>query len=66
MAFGALIVMIVSPVSAAEIRRRLAQGYRETLAEARKASIERRAELEAELARRQKRLADRVDDVRRA
>lgn len=50
---GALIVMILVPVTGGEIRRRLREGYAETMEAARLAADQRRAELEAELARRQ-------------
>lgn len=52
---GALIVMILVPVTGREIRHRLREGYAETMEAARLAADQRRAELEAELARRQKR-----------
>lgn len=58
-AFGAgvaaLVVMIFVPQTSAEIRQRLRDGYEEALEEARKASEQRRAELEASLAEMQKR-----------
>lgn len=49
-AFGALLVMVLSPISGQEIVERFQNGYKEALDEARKASQQRRAELEAELA----------------
>ncbi|GAB4516283.1 MAG: hypothetical protein OHK0046_21360 [Anaerolineae bacterium] len=57
-AFGALIVAVLVPMSSREIRQRLQAGYRETMEDARLASQQRRAELEAELAAMQKRLKD--------
>jgi gas vesicle protein len=50
---GALLVMLFAPASGQEIVAQLRHGWQATLAEARKANAERRAELEAELARRQ-------------
>jgi gas vesicle protein len=50
---GALLVMLFAPASGQEIVAQLRRGWQATLAEARKANAERRAELEAELARRQ-------------
>lgn len=54
-ALGAVLVMLFAPASGEEIVNRLKAGYRETLAEARKASDQRRAQLEAQLAARQRR-----------
>lgn len=52
---AALLVAIFSPVSGQDVMRRLKTGYTEALQEARKASQERRVELEAELKGMQKR-----------
>lgn len=52
---GALVVMLLVPISGDEIVRRLKAGYQETMREARLASAKRQAELEAELAQMQKR-----------
>ncbi len=52
---AALLVALFSPVSGQDLMRRLKTGYREALQEARKASQERRAELEAQLKTMQKR-----------
>lgn len=49
--FGALLVALFAPVSGAAFRKRLQAGYEETLDEARRASRERQAELEAQLSR---------------
>lgn len=49
---GALIVMILVPVTGGEIRRRLKDGYTDAMEAARLAADQRRAELESELARR--------------
>ena len=54
-AVGALVVMLLVPISGDEIIRRLKAGYQETMQEARLASAKRQAELEAELATMQKR-----------
>lgn len=48
---GAALVIAFSPVSAEEVVLNLKRGWAETLEEARNASETRRAELEAELAR---------------
>ena len=50
-AVGAVLVMLFAPVSGDEMVTRLKQGWEDTLLEARQANVERRAELEAELAR---------------
>jgi gas vesicle protein len=47
---GVALVMLFSPVSGDQLIARLRQGWQQTLAEARKANAERRAELEHELA----------------
>lgn len=49
-AVGTLLVMVLVPTSREEIVRRLKTGLNETMAEARRASADRRAQLEAELA----------------
>ncbi len=51
---GALLIMLFAPASGEELVKRLQTGYRETLAEARKASDQRRAQLEAQLTARQR------------
>ena len=52
-AIGAAMVMLFSPTSGEQLVENIKRGYAETMAEARKASALRRAELEAELARMQ-------------
>lgn len=52
-AIGATMVMLFSPTSGEQLVENIKRGYAETMAEARKASALRRAELEAELARMQ-------------
>ena len=52
-ALGATLVVLFSPVTGEQLVRNLKDGYTETLAEARNVSAQRRAELEAELKRRQ-------------
>jgi gas vesicle protein len=54
-ALGATLVVLFSPVSGDQLVRSLKDGYTETMAEARSVSAQRRAELEAELKRRQSR-----------
>lgn len=54
-AVGALLVLLFAPASGQEIMALLGRSWQATLDEARKANAERRAELEAELARIQKR-----------
>jgi gas vesicle protein len=54
-AVGALLVLLFAPASGQEIMTSLRQSWQATLDEARKANAERQAELEAELARLQKR-----------
>jgi gas vesicle protein len=49
-AFGAVIIALFVPTPAKEVVRRLREGYQQALDEARQASLQRRAELEAELA----------------
>lgn len=51
-AAAAVVVTLFVPATPTEIRARLKEGYRETIAEAQRASQQRRAELEAELNRR--------------
>ncbi len=51
---GALLVMLLVPVTREQIISRLKSGFDETMNEARLASAKRRAELEAELAEMQK------------
>jgi len=51
---GFVLVALFAPVSGEDFRKRLKSSYQETLAEARRASLARQAELEAELARLQK------------
>ncbi len=50
-AVGALLVILFAPVSGDQMVTRLKQGWQDTLTEAQQANIQRRAELEAELAR---------------
>lgn len=50
---GALLVALFAPVTGVEFRRRLKDGYRETLDEAQRVSQQRQSELEAQLARMQ-------------
>ena len=52
-AIGAAMVMLFSPTSGEQLVENIKRGYAETMAEARKASALRRAELETELARMQ-------------
>lgn len=52
-AVGAILVLLFAPASGQEIMALLRESYQATLKEARKANAERRAELEAELARMQ-------------
>lgn len=52
-AVGAVLVALFSPIPPEEIRARLKTGYAEALDEARRASQQRRAELELELAQMQ-------------
>lgn len=47
---GTLIVALFAPASGAEFRKRLRQGYHDTLDEARRVSQQRQRELEAQLA----------------
>jgi gas vesicle protein len=47
---GAALVMLLAPQSGDQLVAKLKQGWEETMAEARKASQERRIELQAELA----------------
>jgi gas vesicle protein len=58
-AFGALIgatlVVLFAPVSGSEMVRRVKAGYEETREEARRASEQRRAELEAQFAQMRRR-----------
>jgi gas vesicle protein len=49
-AIGAAMVMLFSPTSGEQLVDNIKRGYAETMAEARKASVLRRAELEAQLA----------------
>jgi gas vesicle protein len=49
-AIGAAMVMLFSPTSGEQLIDNIKRGYAETMAEARKASAVRRAELEAQLA----------------
>ena len=49
-AVGAAMVMLFSPTSGEQLVDNIKRGYAETMAEARKASAVRRAELEAQLA----------------
>lgn len=51
---GALVVLLFAPSSGDQLVSRLQHSYAETLEAARRASAERRAELEAELAQRQR------------
>jgi gas vesicle protein len=48
---GALLVALFAPVSGEAFRKRLQEGYADTLDEARRASQVRQAELEAQLSR---------------
>ncbi len=52
LAIGVIVSMLVAPSSGDELKRNLRRGYDETLDEARRASEQRRLELEAELKRR--------------
>jgi hypothetical protein len=54
-ALGVVLVMLFAPASGEELVKRLQTGYRETLTEARKASDQRRAQLEAQLTARSRR-----------
>jgi gas vesicle protein len=54
-AAGAGLVALFAPATGKELKKRLGEGYAETLDEARAASQARQAELEARLARLQKR-----------
>jgi gas vesicle protein len=47
---GAALVAIFAPATGEEFRKRLREGYRDTLDEARRVSQERQRELEAKLA----------------
>ncbi len=47
---GAALVMLFSPVSGEQVTANLKRGWQETMAEARRASAARQAELEAQLA----------------
>ncbi len=47
---GALIVAMFAPATGAEFRKRLSEGYRDTLDEARRVSQQRQRELEGQLA----------------
>jgi gas vesicle protein len=47
---GALVVAMFAPASGVEFRKRLRQGYHDTLDEARRVSQQRQRELEAQLA----------------
>lgn len=53
-ALGATLVMLFAPTSGEQLVGRLKSGWEETMAEARRASEQRRQELEAELAQLQK------------
>jgi gas vesicle protein len=53
---GALLVILFAPASGQEIVTLLKRGWDATLEEARQANTQRRAELEADLARRQNRV----------
>lgn len=53
-AFGAAVVMLFAPVSGEQLVANLKQGWEETMDEARKASEQRRLELEAQLLEMQK------------
>ena len=55
-AVGMLLVMLFAPASGQEIIAQLNRGWDATLEDARQANAQRRAELEADLARRQKRI----------
>ncbi|MDX1991701.1 MAG: YtxH domain-containing protein [bacterium] len=48
-----VLVALFSPISGEEVVQRLREGFRETMAEAKQASENRRRELEAELAQMQ-------------
>ncbi|NDJ59532.1 MAG: hypothetical protein GYB67_00315 [Chloroflexi bacterium] len=50
---GATLVYLFTPISGRTVIEAVQTGYRETLADARQAAADRRAELEAELQRRQ-------------
>lgn len=52
-AFGVGAVLLFAPMSGEQLKYALRKGYQDTLAEARLAAVMRRAELEAELARKQ-------------
>ena len=47
--FATALVVLFAPVSGPELRRNLRDGYTETMAEARRAQQQRKAELDAEL-----------------
>jgi len=49
-AIGATMVMLFAPTSGEQLVENIKRGYAETMAEARAASLVRRAELEAQLA----------------
>lgn len=49
-AVGVLLVMVFAPATGVKLRRLIAQAYREALAEARTAGLEREAALRASLA----------------
>ncbi len=51
LAIGVVASMLVAPSSGEELKRSLRRGYGETLEEARRASEQRRLELESELKR---------------
>lgn len=53
-AVAAMLVFLFAPYSGEELITRLKQGWQDALAEASKANMERRAELEAELAQMRK------------
>jgi gas vesicle protein len=53
-ALGATLVLLFAPTSGEQLVSRLKTGWEETMAEARRASAQRRHELEAELADLQK------------
>ncbi len=57
---GAAVVMLFAPTSGEQLAQNLKRGWDETVEEARKASQQRRLELEAELARRRGNLAQRL------
>jgi gas vesicle protein len=48
---GGTLMILIAPSSGDEFKRNLKLGYEETLEEARQASVQRRLELEAKLAR---------------